>query len=151
MKWLVWIANQLNKLKDLPPFFFRLILSYGFAGPALVKWHNPSAFAAFLERLHYPLPYLGAYTALFTETLGVIFLFFGFATRVISVPLMFLLGVAIATVHLHNGYEPGNNGFAIPLLYGLMLFSLFVRGPGRISIDAWLKRRSCCRCEKSQQ
>ncbi|MBS0621337.1 MAG: DoxX family protein [Verrucomicrobia bacterium] len=141
MKWLLWIADQLKKLKDIPPLFFRLLLSYGFAGPALVKWHSPNAFAAFLTEMHYPVPYLSAYIAMLTETFGVIFLFFGFATRLISVPLMFMMGVAIATVHIDNGYQPGNNGFAIPLIYGLMLFSLLVTGPGRLSVDAWLKRR----------
>ena len=48
--------------------------------------------------------------------------------------------VAISTVHIGNGFEAGSNGFEIPLYYILMLFSLLISGPGKISIDSLIKK-----------
>jgi putative oxidoreductase len=146
MRFLVSIADGLSTLKDIPPLLFRLILAYGFYGPFLTKWHGIDGFAQFLQSMDYPLPLVSAYLAMITEGLGVLFLFFGFATRLISVPLMFMMVLAIITVHMPHGYDPAANGFAIPLLYFLMLFNLLIVGPGKVSIDAILTGR--IRCEK---
>jgi putative oxidoreductase len=51
-----------------------------------------------------PLPFLMAWAATLTEIVGAIFLFFGFATRWISIPLIFTMVVAAVTVHLPNGW-----------------------------------------------
>ena len=51
--------------------------------------------------------------------------------------------VAIRTVHWANGFAAGSNGYEIPLYYLLMLLTVFVFGPGRLSLDhALLGRRS---------
>lgn len=47
--------------------------------------------------------------------------------------------VAIATVHIGNGFEAGENGFEIPLYYILMLLTLFTFGAGKYSLDQFLK------------
>ncbi len=75
------------------------------------------------------------------EGAGVICLVLGFLTRIITIPLIVILINAIALVHWANGYNPGANGYAIPLLYGLMLISLLITGAGRISLDALFFRR----------
>ena len=54
---------------------------------------------------------------------------------------MVIMLVAIGTVHWVNGFEAGSNGFEIPLYYLIMLMTLFFIGPGRISVDAWLKSK----------
>ena len=140
MRFLISIADGLNTLRDLPPLFFRLVLAFGFYGPFMNKVDNIEGFASFLASMHYPIPLVSAYCAMITEGVGILFLFFGFATRFISVFLMFMMVVAIATVHWDNGWKAGNNGFEIPFYYLLMLFSLFIRGPGKISIDALFAR-----------
>lgn len=71
-----------------------------------------------------------------TEAAGFVLLFLGLGTRLISVPLIVVMIVAIFTVHIGNGFKAGNNGFEIPLYYLLMLFSLVITGPGRLSLDA---------------
>ena len=87
------------------------------------------------------LPTLNAYLAALTETAGFVLLFLGLATRIISIPLMFVMLVAIFTVHIGHGFAAGDNGFEIPLYYLLMLFSLLITGPGRISVDAVIASR----------
>ncbi len=51
-----------------------------------------------------PLPFLLVFLVALTETLGAIFLLFGFAVRLISIPLMVTMFVAGFTVHLKNGW-----------------------------------------------
>ena len=39
-----------------------------------------------------------------------------------------------------NGFEAGANGFEIPLYYLLMLVSLIITGPGKLSVDALIDK-----------
>jgi putative oxidoreductase len=133
------IISQLMTLKDLPPLFFRLVLAYGFYGPATMKLKNFGGIIEWFTGMGMPLPKLNAFLATGTETAGFILLFFGFATRIISIPLIIVMIVAIATVHIGNGFEAGSNGFEIPVYYILMLISLLITGPGKISIDSLIK------------
>ena len=66
----------------------------------------------------------------------------GIGVRFISIPLMVIMLVAITTVHFGNGFEAGDNGFEIPLYYLLMLFTLFVYGGGKLSLDGFIKKIS---------
>ena len=59
----------------------------------------------------------------------------GLGVRIISIPLIITMLVAIKTVHWGNGFEAGENGFEIPLYYILMLVSLIFTGAGKISLD----------------
>jgi len=129
------IKLQLNKLSDLPPLFFRLILAYGFCKTATTKFNNFSGIVDWFGSMGMPFPKLNAFLATGTEMAGFILLFLGLATRFISFPIIIVMIVAITTVHLGNGFDAGDNGLEIPLYYILMLFSLIITGPGRISLD----------------
>jgi putative oxidoreductase len=131
------VEPMLEKLKNFSLLFVRLILAYGFLGPATMKWSDISAVAAWFGSMGYPLPTLQAYLAATTEATGVVLLTLGLFTRLISIPLMVVMVVAIVTVHLPHGFESGNNGFEIPLYYFIMLFVLLSHGAGKFSLD-WL-------------
>ena len=128
-------SDNIMKIADLPLLFLRLILAYGFYNPAMMKLKDVNAIGDWFDSMGYPLPYLNAYMATITEGLGVILLILGLGTRLISVPLMITMLVAIFTVHYANGFNAGDNGYEIPFYYMLMLFTLFVMGPGRLSAD----------------
>ncbi|TAJ13957.1 DoxX family protein [Marinilabiliaceae bacterium JC017] len=139
MKLLLMKLNQAsNRLNDLSLLLIRLVLAYGFLNPALMKWKDIPAITDWFASMNYPLPALSTYLAATTEILAVILLPLGFLTRIIALPLMFTMIVAITTVHLGNGFEASANGFEIPLYYLLMLFLLFSRGAGKYSVDALL-------------
>lgn len=125
-----------NKSQDLALLLLRLVLAYGFFGPAIMKWENMTAIGDWFKSLGYPFPYLNAYLAGTTELLGIILLILGFGTRIITLLLIFVMFIAITTVHLKHGFEAGNNGFEIPLYYAVMLFALFAFGPGKYSLEA---------------
>ncbi len=129
-----------TKLQDVSLLLTRFILAYGFFGPALMKWKDMHAVGDWFKDLGYPMPYLNAYMAGTTEMLGVILLVLGLGTRIISTLLIFVMFVAITTVHLRNGFQAGNNGFEIPLYYAIMLLGLVAFGAGKFSFDNFLKK-----------
>ncbi len=133
------IVKSLDKLTDLPKLFFRLILAYGFYEPAMKKIGNIDAIIGWFASMNFPAPALNAYMAAGTEFAGFILLFLGLGTRLISIPLIVVMLVAIFTVHLGSGFSAGENGFEIPLYYLLMLFSLLISGAGKISLDYIIK------------
>ncbi len=128
------------KSQNLALLLLRLVLAYGFYGPAMMKWHDMQAIGDWFKTLGYPFPYLNAYLAGITEILGVVLLLLGLGTRMISLLLIFVMFIAITTVHLRHGFEAENNGFEIPLYYAVMLFTLFAYGAGKYSLDYYLKK-----------
>lgn len=136
------LGRKLSNLKDLPLLFLRIILAIGFYGPAMMKLKNLDGIISWFTDMGMPMPALNAYLATATENLGVLFLILGFSTRIISIPLIIVMIVAIKTVHLANGFESGNNGFEIPLYYILMLFTLFIYGPGKYSLDYLFNKKN---------
>lgn len=133
-------VDSLGNLKSLPLLLMRLVLAFGFFGPAKMKMGNIEGIISWFDSINIPLPALNAYLATGTEALGVVLLALGLGTRLISIPLIITMIVAIVTVHLGNGFEAGNNGFEIPLYYMIMLFTLLVYGSGKFSLDHLLHK-----------
>ncbi|EQB40491.1 DoxX family protein [Sulfurimonas hongkongensis] len=121
--------------KPLSLLFARLAIAYGFYGPAMSKWKDIGSVSEWFGSLGIPFPTLNAYMAASTEALGVVLLTLGLFTRLISIPLIVVMVVAIITVHLPNGFSAGDNGFEIPLYYMLFLFIFVTNGAGKFSID----------------
>lgn len=136
----------------------RLILAYTFFAPAMTKWNDIGAVAQWFEYMGIPFPTLNAYMAAGTEIVGVVLLTLGLLTRFISIPLIIIMFVAIATVHGVNGFPFVNeavsftdayvngtlvegtiiqlqNGYELVLYYALMLFVLVGQGAGKFSLD----------------
>jgi len=87
------------------------------------------------------------------ELLGGVALVLGLATRFFSVSLIVLTVVAIAAVHwpdswsslaeLMQGYgftDHGQGNFKLPVLFIGMLWPLVLLGPGKLSVDALIRR-----------
>ncbi len=134
------MESKFKAMRDLPLLAIRLVLAYGFWTPAMMKWKNIDGIAEWFASMNYPMPTFNAYAAATTELVGAILLLIGFGTRLISIPLMVIMLVAIFTVHLAGGFDAGNNGFEIPLYYLIMLFTLLVYGGGNISLIGLIKK-----------
>lgn len=134
-------THALDKLKDLGPLIFRLLLAYGFLEPAWNKIQDVHAIGDWFASMNLPAPYFQAWLATLTECLGIILLTLGLGTRIIAIPLIITMIVAIKTVHWENGFSAGNNGYEIPFYYALMLLSLIFTGSGKISLDYLISRR----------
>ena len=127
--------NILNHGQSVSLLFARLTIAYGFYEPAMQKWSDITSVAGWFGTLGIPFPTLNAYLAASTELLGVVLLTLGLFTRLISIPLIVVMIVAITTVHLSHGFAASDNGFEIPLYY-LLFLSLFASlGAGKLSLD----------------
>lgn len=139
------LKRIISSVSFLPPLLLRLVLAYGFYEPALKKWDDINAVAKWFGNedwgLGLPFPALNAYLAASTEALGAVLLFLGLGTRLISIPLIFTMLVAIFSVHIENGFAASDNGFEIPLYYIIMLVVLLINGPGKLSIDALIYKK----------
>lgn len=127
--------NILSNGKSVSLLLARLTVAYGFYEPAMQKWSDISSVATWFGTLGIPFPTLNAYLAASTELLGVVLLTLGLFTRLISIPLMVVMVVAITTVHLSHGFSAGDNGFEIPLYYLLFLALFASLGAGKFSFD----------------
>ena len=129
------IQSLLSKGQDVSLLLARWVVAYGFFEPAMRKWSDIGAISIWFETLGIPFPTLNAYMAASTEITGVVLLTLGFFTRLISIPLIVVMIVAIVTVHLPNGFAAGNNGLEIPLYYMLFLAIFASFGAGKFSLD----------------
>jgi len=130
-----FIKDILTHFQSASLLLARLAVAYGFYEPAVTKWKEIDGIATWFGSMGIPFPTLNAYMAASTEVLGVVLLTLGLFTRLISVPLMLVMVVAIMTVHLAHGYSAGDNGFEIPLYYLLLLFIFISHGAGKYSLD----------------
>jgi len=129
------------RLQDISLLLLRLVLVAGFFQPATMKLQNPLSVAEWFASMNYPMPGVSAYLAMITEISGIVLLAVGLGTRIIALPLMFIMVVAFFTVHLGNGFAAGDNGFEIPLYYFVMLLVILSYGAGKISLDHLLEKR----------
>ena len=125
-------------LQSIALLLARLAVAYGFYEPAMMKWSDIHAVADWFGSMGIPFPTLNAYMAATTEITGVVLLTLGLFTRLISIPMMVIMIVAIKTVHLAHGFSAGDNGFEIPLYYLLFLLIFVAFGAGKFSLDQLL-------------
>lgn len=128
-------AKFAGYLKSISLLFARLVVAYGFYEPAMMKWSDIGSVAQWFGSIGIPFPTLNAYMAATTEITGVVLLTLGLFVRIISIPMIVIMIVAIVTVHLHNGFAAGNNGFEIPLYYMIFLLIFIANGAGKFSVD----------------
>ena len=134
------ISKNTENIKGIPLLLMRLALAYGFYEPAMMKWNDIHAIGDWFASMNYPFPLFNAYMAGITEVAGFVLLFLGLGTRLISIPLIVVMLVAIFTVHFANGFAAGSNGFEIPLYYMIMLITLVIYGGGNLSLDHYIQK-----------
>jgi putative oxidoreductase len=71
----------------------------------------------------------------FVEFFGGLALVFGLLTRAAAFGVAVLMGVAIISVHLSNGFFWTSDGFEYPLFWGLIAVAIAINGGGRYSLD----------------
>jgi putative oxidoreductase len=98
---------------------------------------GPSTVAGFLASLGMPFPYVNAILVTAAELGGGLALLAGAFTRVAGLLTAFTMAVAIATVHLANGFFlPAGFEYTFTLLFASL--AVVMTGPGAYSVDARL-------------
>jgi putative oxidoreductase len=99
----------------------------------------------FFTSLHIPFPAFNAALVGTTECLGGLLLLLGLASRLISIPLIFLLSVAYLTSEseaLHSIFSDPDKFFAAtPFLFLFACVLVLLFGPGAFSIDYLLGKK----------
>src|SRR5215469_10890629 len=91
------------------PLPLRLVVGYGFMAHGWAKLsRGPAEFAKLLEQVGAPLPEATAWVSTLIEVLGGLAILAGAFVAVVSIPLIFMMLVAMFTVHLRYGFSAIN-------------------------------------------
>jgi len=88
-----------------------------------------------LTRYGVPMPGMFAYVIMALETIGGIMIAIGLFTRVVAALLVVEFLVIIFVAHWPKGYSVGAGGIEYPLMWGLILLAILLRGGGPWSVD----------------
>jgi len=143
----------------LPPSWYavplRLVAGYGFLEHGLAKLgRGPDHFIAILSAIGVPHPALLGWATILVEVVGGAMILSGLLVPLVSLPMIAVLLVAVATVHWPNGFSSiklqsfdaagahfGQPGYETDLLYVACLVALCIGGAGPFSFDARLAGR----------
>lgn len=104
-----------QQIDGIAPLVMRLYLFFPLWIAGMNKFNGFENTVGWFEHgLGLPFPIIMAFLATATELVGAVFLLIGFATRYIAVPLMFVMLVAIFTVHWPQGWSAIADGAADP-------------------------------------
>ena len=131
-----------RRLDWLPPLVGRITLGVLFVSTGWGKVHSLAKVTAFFTELGIPAPGLNAHVVSFVELFGGALLVVGLASRLAALPLMVSMAVAILTAQRDQVH-------GLPDLFGLVEWTYFalllwvaIAGPGKVSLDHLLSRRS---------
>jgi len=115
-------------------------------------WLKVSAWSTTLDlfrtEYHVPVlpPELAAVTGAFGELFFPTLLFLGLFSRVGALGAFLVNVMAVVSYRQVLLAEGSEAALGQHVLWGYMLLSLTVFGPGRIAVDTWLERRCAARC-----
>jgi putative oxidoreductase len=147
--------NSLAKIGDCLQSFALLVirLAWGFelVQSGYAHLTHAAKTAEFFQGLHIPFPLANVYLSGGTELVGGVLLMLGLFSRLVSIPLFFNFCVAYAmasrdaVVALVTLRDPAKfiDDSAFPFLVTSLI--IFAFGPGRVSLDAWIRRKSASR------
>jgi putative oxidoreductase len=136
----------------------RVLVGWEFLESGWAKFNGENWFVEIQDQFPFPFsvvpPEISWQMATWFELLGGVALIIGLATRFFSVSLIILTVVAILSAHwpmewhslaeLARGYaltDDGHGNYKLPLILLVMLTPMLFSGPGKLSIDGWIRQR----------
>ena len=142
-RFLIMIGSNLESLFLL---YMRVTWGQQLMNRGWAKLHaieNTEEFFALVNISH---SHFNAYMVGWFELIGGFCLFVGFASRIAAVPIAIIMLIALSTAHAPDIsnfrylLEPLSVAKQAPYPFLITAILIFTFGPGRISIDGWLKR-----------
>lgn len=134
-----------NYFQHLLLLALRLYWGWGFQSTGLGKFINHAEVAHYFSTIGVPAPELMVWVVAAIEFVGGWCLILGLASRIITIPLIAILIVALLTAHMHETLMIFSNMTQFvalaPITYLLVSLVVFAFGPGCFSIDALIGRR----------
>ncbi len=138
------LADRALELGDrigwLPPLLIRLFVGYFFFETVWAKAHDLDGFARRFAQWGIPHPAFNAALSAYTELIGGALTVVGLGTRIVSLPMMINMAVAILAVNLKHVTSLDDFVELDEPLYALCYFWLIIDGPGRASLDYFVAR-----------
>jgi putative oxidoreductase len=136
-----WLAPERTLLQSLFLLVVRLYWGWGFFQTGKGKFMDLQKPTEFFQSLGIPLPHFQAILVSSTECLGGLLILLGLLSRLVSLPLIFLLTVAYLTADIDAVKaifsDPDKFLTAAEFQFLFTVVMVFVFGPGRFSVD-WL-------------
>ena len=135
------MAQRLEGLQRLAVLILRLFVGFAFMMHGSQKLlgafggSGVAGVAGMLTKIGVEPANILAWVVSITEFVGGVCIFFGFLTRFWAAGLVIDMGVAIAKVHLPNGFFAAKGGMELPLSFGVMALVILLTGPGSLSVD----------------
>ena len=127
-----------NRLDWLPALLMRLFVGYFFFETGWGKIHNLDTFAQRFAGWGIPFPYFNAVLSAYTELIGGALVTVGLLTRLVAIPMIINMAVAILSVKLASVSSLSDFVELDEPLYLLSFFWLMISGPGMLSLDFFL-------------
>ena len=135
------MRSVVARVQWLPPLAARLLLAVVFIQSGWGKLHNLNATTENFAGWHIPFPHFNAELAAGTEFFGGCLILAGLCTRLVVVPLIVVMAVAIAAVKWAR-IENWTDFFGLEeVAYAVLFLWLGVRGAGKASLDYLLGKR----------
>ena len=142
------VRTVLDKLNDIGAYVsmlpLRLLLAWEFWESGVEKFNGENWFTQIQDDFPFPFSVIPTdiswFISTWAELLGAIALVVGLGTRFTAATLIVLDIVAWASVHAGHGYNVCSNGYKLPLMYLVLLIPLLLSGPGKASLDAFIRR-----------
>jgi putative oxidoreductase len=146
------LINAASLLQSPLLLVIRLYWGWQFFQTGRGKLMHIDKVTEFFRSLHIPFPAFNVYLAGGTECFGGLLLAAGLASRLVSLPLIFVTLIAYLTAEIdsvkHIFSDPDKFVSAAPFLFMLACVIVLVFGPGVFSVD-WLLARTFFRKTKT--
>ena len=137
-----------SKLTWLPTLLARMVIGSVFIQTGWGKLHSLGQVTEFFRSLGIPAPELQAPFVASVELVGGVLVLLGLFTRLVSVPLIGTMVVAILTAKLKEFTGPFDLYGSQEFDYIVLLLLLFVFGPSTLSLDRLIFKRCAMAEEK---
>ena len=125
----------MERLAWLPILLARLFVGYFFLETGWGKIHNLDAMTTRFTEWGIPWPAFNAALSGYTEFLGGLLVLIGLCTRLVSIPMVINMVVAVVAVKMADVASLNDFVELDEPLYALVFFWLIFSGPGPVSVD----------------
>lgn len=142
-----FIADKASRLLEwlhagrwLGPLMVRLVFGYFWLETGIAKVQNLDGFTQRFIGWHIPHPVFSAALSAWTELLGGLLIMLGLFTRLVCIPMIINMIVAVTLVVSTNLMGLDDYVEADEVVYSLIFFWLLIAGPGKVSLDTLVAR-----------
>ncbi|WP_266170944.1 DoxX family protein [Dyella subtropica] len=134
------LLEMLHTGRWLGPLVMRLVFGYFWLETGISKVHNLDGFTQRFMGWGIPFPAFSAGLSAWVELLGGLLLMLGLFTRLVCIPMLVNMAVAVTLVVSSNLMGLDDYVEADEVVYSLIFFWLLIAGPGKVSLDTLVAR-----------